>query len=114
MHIGDHKCDEARLAERNAQLDLAGKIARIGSFTYDHATQKLQLSPGCTAIYGLPEGTLEISREDWRALVHPDDLQRLDAGSVVLEQVMSEYFDVPPRIDFAMEGLCYERRTLDR
>jgi len=29
-------------------------------------------------------------------------------GSVVLEQVMSEYFDVPPRIDFAMEGLCYE------
>src|SRR5262245_30789847 len=79
MHIGDHKCDEARLAERNAQLDLAGKIARIGSFTYDHASQKLQLSPGCAAIYGLPEGTLEISREDWRAMVHPDDLQRLDA-----------------------------------
>src|SRR5262245_9109386 len=79
MHIGDHKCDEARLAERNAQLDLAGKIARIGSFTYDHASQKLQLSPVCAAIYGLPEGTLEISREDWRAMVHPDDLQRLDA-----------------------------------
>src|SRR5215471_18945818 len=78
MHISDHKCDEARLAERNAQLDLAGKIARIGSFTYDHASQKLQLSPGCAAIYGLPEGTLEIPREDWRALVHPDDLQRLD------------------------------------
>jgi len=39
MHIGDHKCDEARLAERNAQLNLAGKIARIGSFTYDHASQ---------------------------------------------------------------------------
>src|SRR5262245_1666139 len=69
---------ETCLAERNAQLDLAGKIARIGTFTYDHATKMLQLSPGCAAIYGLPEGTREISREDWRVLVHPDDLQRLD------------------------------------
>jgi PAS domain S-box-containing protein len=69
---------EHRLAEHNAQLDLAGKVARIGSFTYDHATQKLQLSRGCAAIYGLPESTLELSREDWRARVHPDDLPRLD------------------------------------
>ena len=29
-------------------------------------------------------------------------------GSVVLEQVMAEYFDVRPRVDFAIEGLCYE------
>src|SRR5262249_49439688 len=78
MQTGDHKCDEARLAERNAQFDLAGKIARIGSFMYDHATKKLHLSPGCAAIYGLPEGRLEISREDWRARVHPDDLPQLD------------------------------------
>ena len=77
--ITDRKRAEARLAERNAQLDLAGKIARIGSFMHDDGTQKLQLSPGCAAIYGLPEGTLEISREDWRARVHPDDLSRLDA-----------------------------------
>jgi PAS domain S-box-containing protein len=76
--ITDRKRAEARLAERNAQLDLAGKIARIGSFTYDHPTKKLQLSPGCAAIYGLPESTREISREDWRARVHPDDLLPLD------------------------------------
>ena len=77
--ITDRKRTEARLAERNAQLDLAGKIARIGSFTYDPATKKSQLSPGFAAIYGLPEGTLEISREEWRARVHPDDLPSLDA-----------------------------------
>ena len=29
-------------------------------------------------------------------------------GSAVLEQVMGEYFDDPPRIDFADGGLCYE------
>jgi PAS domain S-box-containing protein len=74
----DRKHTEVRLAERNEQLDLAGKVARIGTFTYDEATQKLQLSPGCAVIYGLPESTLEISREHWRVLVHPDDLPRLD------------------------------------
>jgi PAS domain S-box-containing protein len=77
--ITDRKHAESRLAERKAQLDLAGKIARIGSFAYDQHTKKAQLSPGCAAIYGLPEGTLEISREDWRARVHPDDLPSLDA-----------------------------------
>ena len=77
--ITSSKQAEARLAERNVELDLAGKIARIGRFTYDDATQKLQISPGCAVIYGLPDGTLEISREDWRALVHPDDLPGLDA-----------------------------------
>jgi PAS domain S-box-containing protein len=77
--ITSSKQAEARLAERTAQLDLAGKLAKIGSFTYDHATRKLQLSPGCAALYGLPENTLEISRKDWRALVHPDDLPKVDA-----------------------------------
>src|SRR5262245_6767020 len=76
--ISDHKHSEARLAERDAQLDLAGKVARIGTLTYDRATATAQLSPGCAAIYGLPEGTCEISVQHWRALVHPDDLARLD------------------------------------
>jgi PAS domain S-box-containing protein len=76
--ITDRKQAEARLAERNAQLNLAEKIARIGSFMYDHRTKKLHLSLGCAAIYGLPEGALEISREVWRARVHPDDLPALD------------------------------------
>ena len=77
--ITDRKRTEAHLAERKAQLDLAGNIARIGSFVYDHGTKKSQLSPGCAAIYGLPDGVLEISREEWRARVHPDDLPTLDA-----------------------------------
>ena len=78
-HISNHRRAETRIADRDALLDLAGKIAGIGSFTYDHATQKLQLTPGCAAIYGLPEDTLEISRKVWRALVHPDDMRRIDA-----------------------------------
>jgi two-component system CheB/CheR fusion protein len=29
-------------------------------------------------------------------------------GAVVLEQVMAEYFDVPPKIEFVPSGVCYE------
>jgi PAS domain S-box-containing protein len=34
--------------------------------------------------------------------------QRRGFGSVVLEQVMAEYFDDPPRIEFAPDGVKYE------
>ena len=29
-------------------------------------------------------------------------------GSAVLEELMLQHFEIPPRIDFASEGLCYE------
>jgi PAS domain S-box-containing protein len=68
------------LAERNAQLALAGKIALVGSLTFDLGSGKMQVSPGYAAIHGLPEGTAETSRADWRARVHSDDLPRLEAN----------------------------------
>ena len=78
--ITDRKLAEQALAERNAQLALAGKIALVGSLTFDLGSGKMQVSPGYAAIHGLPEGTAETSRADWRARVHPDDLPRLEAN----------------------------------
>jgi hypothetical protein len=34
--------------------------------------------------------------------------KRVGFGNVVLEQVMGEYFDAPPRLEFAPEGVRYE------
>jgi PAS domain S-box-containing protein len=68
------------LAERDAQLALAGKIARVGNFTFDIASGTMQISPGYAAIHGLPEGTSETTRSQWRTRVRPDDLPRLDAN----------------------------------
>jgi hypothetical protein len=34
---------------------------------------------GYAAIYGFPEGTTEIARSQWCALVVPDDLERLES-----------------------------------
>ena len=66
------------LAERKAQLELASKVARIGSYSYDFGTRILQLSSSCAAIFELPELTFEISLAEARARVHPEDLVRLD------------------------------------
>jgi PAS domain S-box-containing protein len=75
----DRKQAELRLAERNTQLELASKTARVGSFAIDFSTGVVHLSPGCATIFGLPESIREMSRDDARKLVHPEDLaQRLD------------------------------------
>jgi PAS domain S-box-containing protein len=79
VDISERKQAENILAERNTQLALAGKVGLVGTFSYDPDSGRMQVSPGYATIHGLPEGTLETSRADWRARVHPDDLPRLDA-----------------------------------
>jgi PAS domain S-box-containing protein len=73
--ITQHKRAEQALADRNRQLELAGKAALVGSFATeidvargDFKSQRAQVSPGFAAIYGLPEETVEISVGDWRSL----------------------------------------------
>src|SRR5262249_11232018 len=65
------------LAERDAQFALATEAALVGSYTHDLDTGAVTLSPGSAAIYGLPENTIVCSREESRALIHPDDLEGL-------------------------------------
>src|SRR5215472_655314 len=79
IDVTERRRAEEALYERNAQLELASKIGRVGSFTVDFTTGIVRLSPGCATLYGLPEGTLEISRRDARAHLHPEDLDRVEA-----------------------------------
>src|SRR5262249_17596203 len=77
--ITERKQAELALVERNTQLALAGKAGLVATFTYDVKTERVQISEGYAAIYGFPEGTTEIARDQWRALVLPDDLERLES-----------------------------------
>jgi PAS domain S-box-containing protein len=76
--ITERKRAEQALAERTAQLMLAGAAAQVGSYALDVAARRIQISPGYAAIYGFPAETTEITWDDWRARVHPADLPRLD------------------------------------
>jgi PAS domain S-box-containing protein len=79
VDISERKKAEAALAERNAQLALAGRAGLVGSYTHDIGSGIMQISAGCATIYGLPENAATIARCDWRARVHPDDLAGLEA-----------------------------------
>jgi PAS domain S-box-containing protein len=75
--VTDRKQAELRLAERNALFGLAQKATRVGTYTYDNIARTMQLTEASAAILGLPQGTSEITADDWRQRVHPDDVQRL-------------------------------------
>jgi PAS domain S-box-containing protein len=80
--ITDRKRAEARLAERNAQLDLAHSAARVGCYTYDISSKSLRFTRASAATYGVSESTTEITTEAWHARLHRDDVQRLRAEHI--------------------------------
>ena len=79
LDLTEQKRAEAALAERDTLLTLASKAARVGSYALDCVTGVVRLTPGCAALYGLPEGTTQLSQSECRACVHPEDLAGLDA-----------------------------------
>src|SRR5262249_32938182 len=79
LDVTERKQVALALAERNTQLELASRAARVGSFSVDFSKAVVKLTPGCATIYGLPEGTLEMSREDARRYVHPADVAQLES-----------------------------------
>jgi PAS domain-containing protein len=64
--ITDRKRTEDALAERNAQLALAGKAALVGTYAYDLKNNMIRVTDGYAAIHGLPEGTTEIPLSLWQ------------------------------------------------
>jgi PAS domain S-box-containing protein len=76
--IRERQESERALAERNAQMAMAGTAALVGSFGYDVNNGKMQVSEGYAAIHGLRQGTTETSLSEWRASVHPDDVERVE------------------------------------
>ena len=79
IDVTDRMRVERALLERDAQLDLANQVGRVGGYSYDHATNTLRLGAGTAAIYGLPESTEEMTAEEWRKCVHTEDLKQLAA-----------------------------------
>jgi PAS domain S-box-containing protein len=78
IDITERKRTETALAERNAQFALASNAALVGCHTYDYIMGITTFPPGTAVIYGLPEETVELTRDEGRALVHPDDVGRLE------------------------------------
>jgi PAS domain S-box-containing protein len=73
-------------------LSLAGKAAGVGTFISDMEKGVAQVTEGYVALYGLPEGATEITRSEWRARVHPEDIACVEeARGQVYHQRQSEF-----------------------
>ncbi|MFN4340740.1 MAG: PAS domain-containing protein [Azonexus sp.] len=69
-----------RLARNEAMLLEAQRLARIGHFTFDPATDTLTGSPTHNEILGVPPGEL-MDTQRWLAIIHPEDRERTAAYS---------------------------------
>lgn len=70
---------EAALHDTQRRLSLAQEVARVGTFDWDISANVNRWSPEIEKLYGLPVGSFGGSYEDWRALVHPDDLEHAES-----------------------------------
>jgi PAS domain S-box-containing protein len=57
----------------SAQLNEAQSIARLGSWEWDIATNRIAWSDEMFRLYGLEPGSAEIDFEKYRSLLHPED-----------------------------------------
>jgi PAS domain S-box-containing protein len=78
IDVTERKHAELTLAERDAQLALAAKAARVGWYANNLGTGLITVSESYAAIHGLPEGTTQTTLSHWRTRVHPDDLSQFD------------------------------------
>src|SRR5262249_29194968 len=106
----ERKLAEEMLAERNVQLALAGKVGRVGTFSYDVNAEKLQVSVGYAALHGLPEGTTEMTLREWRARVHPEDLDRVANVHDQAVAAKRREYSVEYRIVRADGEICWTER----
>ena len=64
---------ERDLADRTQRLELALESGRMGTWSWDIASQQVSWDESLELIYGLEPGTFDGNYETYIALIHPDD-----------------------------------------
>jgi PAS domain S-box-containing protein len=90
-NITDLKNTERALRENQERLDLAQAEARIGTFDWVIATNKVVWSAETERMYGLPPGGFGNSYESWAELIHPADRSRVEAETYRAIQERREF-----------------------
>lgn len=62
------------IAEKEQVLRMAQEVAQVGTFNWYIPTNENKWTPELEKLYGIPEGTFKGTYEEWKKLVHPDDL----------------------------------------
>jgi PAS domain S-box-containing protein len=102
VDIHDIKETEEALRRSEEQLRIALRAAKMGDWSWDLATDRLNLSDRAAEIFGLPPGTA-LSGLELRKQLHPGDMARaVDAMEKSVEKLAP--YDVEYRISRANDG----------
>lgn len=96
VDIDEHKRADVRLRESEERMRIAAEVARVGTFEWNIRTDVNVWTPELEAIYGLPRGGFGGSYEDWRACIHPGDIE--EAERRVEESFQTGLFEAEWRI----------------
>ncbi|RYG26492.1 PAS domain S-box protein [bacterium] len=80
IDITARRAFESRLGESEARLDLALAAASLGTWDLDLTTGETRYGGGAATLFGRPPGEFTLSYAEWTALIHPQDLRRLNAA----------------------------------
>lgn len=79
--------EERQTIQSQRRLGMALKGARMGTWTRDLKTEKVEWSPELEEIYGLPHGSFPGTAKAFTELMHPDDRERVaDAIAKAMRQ----------------------------
>ena len=70
------EADELRLKEKH--LNTSQQIALIGSWEYNEQTHELHWSDETYRICGFEPNTIDVTRELFDSIIHPDDLEKFN------------------------------------
>lgn len=96
--ITDRKSTEERLAESKRQLELALWGADIGTWDTDLASRRCTFDARCCAMLGRQPEEIEPNIDAWRALIHPEDLPRVDGAISAHEAGATAVLEVEHRL----------------
>ena len=98
-----------KLRQSEERLRLSQAIGQIGSYEWDLTTDTAEISDEMLRIYGLQRSEFSGDMAEWRKLVHPEDLARLEARLKqffsVRETSPSNEFRIYRRSDGAMRWI---------
>jgi signal transduction histidine kinase/ABC-type amino acid transport substrate-binding protein/DNA-binding response OmpR family regulator/HPt (histidine-containing phosphotransfer) domain-containing protein len=77
LNITARKLAEQAIQEKDAQLDMAMKTARMGSWTYIVEKEDFILDNTLMEITGLSEATFDNKMKTWFSKVHPEDREHV-------------------------------------
>ncbi|MDR1656238.1 MAG: PAS domain-containing protein [Deltaproteobacteria bacterium] len=91
LDVSKQKATEQSLFEKNDQLELVFKAARIGAWDWDITSGKLNFNDVYLGMLGYEPVEIKGTIEEWKSFVHPDDLESTNAA---LERALQGFDDM--------------------